>query len=137
MIPSPDDSTAPFAWLDGIEVAATVCDRQGVCLYLNERAAQVFAKDGGRALIGRNLLDCHPETARARFAAQLAAPAPNSYTIESRERKEPAQGSFLQTTGVRKLIHQIPWYKDGVFSGVVELSLVLPESLPHFIRESG
>ena len=118
---SPNDEAAPFAWLDGIEVAATVCDRQGICLYLNERAAQVFAKDGGRGLVGRNLLDCHPEPARARFTAQLSVPAPNSYTIEK--------------AGVRKLIHQIPWYKDGVFAGVVELSLVLPEALPHFVRD--
>jgi transcriptional regulator with PAS, ATPase and Fis domain len=118
---SPNNETASLAWLGGIEVAATVCDRQGICLYLNERAAQVFAKDGGRALIGKNLLDCHPEPARARFAAQLAAPAPNSYTIEK--------------SGVRKLIHQIPWYKDGAFSGVVELSFVLPETLPHFVRD--
>jgi PAS domain-containing protein len=120
---SPNDATAPFAWLNGIEVAATVCDCQGVCLYMNERAAQVFAKDGGRALIGTNLLDCHPEPARSRFAEQLASPAPNSYTIEK--------------AGVRKLIHQIPWYRDGIFSGVVELSLVLPETLPHFVRDPG
>ena len=118
-----NDETSPFAWLDGIEVAATVCDRQGVCLYLNERAAQVFVKDGGRKLVGKNLLDCHPEPARLRFAAQLATPAPNSYTIEK--------------DGARKLIHQIPWYKDGVFSGVVELSLVLPQPLPHFVRDPG
>ena len=117
----PKDGTAAFDWLDGIEVAATVCDRQGVCLYLNERAAKLFAKDGGRALVGRSLLDCHPEPARLRFAAQLATPAPNSYTIEK--------------AGVRKVIHQIPWYKDGAFSGVVELSLVLPEPLPHFVRD--
>jgi transcriptional regulator with PAS, ATPase and Fis domain len=123
MIISPNDEPATFAWLDGIEVAATVCDRQGVCLYVNEWAAQVFAKDGGRALVGRNLLDCHPEPARSRFVAQLAAPASNSYTIEK--------------AGVRKLVHQIPWYKDGVFSGVVELSFVLPEPLPHFVRDPG
>jgi len=115
------DYNSPFAWLDGIEVAATVCDRQGVCVYVNERAAQVFAKDGGRALVGRNLLDCHPEPARLRFAAQLATPAPSSYTIEK--------------AGVRKLIHQVPWYRDGVFAGVVELSLLLPETLPHFVRD--
>ena len=119
MVLSPNDETAAFAWLDGLEVAVTVCNRQGVCVYLNERAAQ----DGGRALIGRNLLDCHPEPARARFAAQLATPAPNSYTIEK--------------SGIRKLVHQIPWYKDGVFSGVVELSFVLPETLPHFVRDPG
>jgi len=120
---SSNDEAATFAWLDGIDVAATVCDRQGVCLYMNQRASEVFAKDGGRALVGRSLLDCHPESARSRFAAQLATPTPNSYTIEKGK--------------IRKLIHQIPWYKDGVFSGVVELSFALPEPLPHFVRDPG
>jgi transcriptional regulator with PAS, ATPase and Fis domain len=116
----PADASTTFAWLDGIAVAATVCDRQGICLYLNAHAARMFAKDGGRALIGRSLLDCHPEPARLRFAAQLASPSPNSYTIEKH--------------GVRKLIHQVPWFADGAFAGVVELSFELPETLPHFVR---
>jgi PAS domain-containing protein len=114
------DAPATFAWLDGIAVAATVCDRQGICLYMNAHAARMFAKDGGRALIGRNLLDCHPEPARQRFAAQLASPSPNSYTVEKH--------------GVRKLIHQLPWFADGAFAGMVELSFELPATLPHFVR---
>jgi PAS domain-containing protein len=121
MNPPPSDDPSPFAWLEGIAVAATVCDREGKCLYLNERAAALFAKDGGRALLGQSLLDCHPEPARARFAAQLASPAANTYTVEKK--------------GVRKLIHQTPWYKDGVFSGMVELSFELPAALPHFVRD--
>jgi len=119
-----DDSTpAAFAWLDGVALAATACDRQGICLYMNEHAAKQFAKEGGRALVGKSLLDCHPEPARSRFASQLASPSPNTYTIEK--------------DGVRKLIHQIPWYRGADFAGVVELSLVLPESLPHFVRSAG
>jgi hypothetical protein len=85
--------TSRFDWLDGIAVGATVCGCTGVCLYMDEQAARVFAKDGG-PLVGRNLLDCHPKPGRSRFAAQLAAPMPNSYTIEKH--------------GVRKLIHQLP-----------------------------
>jgi transcriptional regulator with PAS, ATPase and Fis domain len=119
----PTDENTTLTWLDGMDVAATVCDRQGICIYMNQRATQAFAKHGGQALVGTNLLDCHPEPARSRFAAQLATPAPNSYTIEK--------------DGKRKLIHQIPWYKDGVFSGVVELSFELPETLPHFVRAPG
>jgi PAS domain-containing protein len=121
MSPLHRDDGSPFAWLDGIAVAAMVCDRQGICLYVNEHAARQFAKDGGRALVGRNLLDCHPEPARAQFAAQLAKPSPNSYTIEK--------------NGVRKLIHQIPWYRHGSFAGVVELGFELPATLPHFVRD--
>jgi transcriptional regulator with PAS, ATPase and Fis domain len=110
-----------FAWLDGIAVAATVCDRSGTCLYLNEQAARQFAKDGGRALLGKNLLDCHPERARNRFAAQLASPTRNTYTIEK--------------DGKRKIIHQIPWYQGDVFAGVVEMSFELPAEMPHFVRD--
>lgn len=104
-------------------VAVTVCDRQGVCLYMNEHAAEQFAKNGGRELVGKNLLDCHPERAREIFAAQLAAPAPNTYTIEK--------------NGARKIIHQIPWFKDGTFAGVVELGFEIPGQMPHFVRGPG
>lgn len=82
MTTPPTTEDACFAWLDGIAVAATVCDRQGTCLYLNDHAARLFAKDG-----------------------------------------------------MRKMIHQLPWFQDGVFSGVVELSFELPAALPHFVRD--
>jgi hypothetical protein len=36
---SPADDRTPFAWLDGIAVAVMVCDRSGLCLYMNEHAA--------------------------------------------------------------------------------------------------
>ena len=107
-------------WLDEIAASAVACDRSGICVYLNEKAAQTFAKDGGYDLLGKNLLDCHPEPARTLFAAQLASPAPNSYTIEK--------------NGKKHLIHQTPWFRDGVFAGVVELAFEIPFELPHFVR---
>ena len=118
---SPTSENRDLAWLDGIGVAATVCDCDGICIYLNEQAARQFVEDGGRALVGRNLLDCHPEPARSQLSAQLAKATVNTYTIEK--------------GGVRKIIHQIPWYAEGVFSGVVELSFELPRTLPHFVRD--
>lgn len=117
------DPSSSLSWLDGIAVAAIACDRAGVCVYMNEQAAQTFAKRGGRALVGKSLLDCHPEGGRARFLAQLATPTPNTYTIEK--------------NGIRKLIHQVPWFAAGTFAGVVELSFALPATLPHFVREPG
>jgi len=110
-----------FAWLEGMAVAATVCDRDGICRYMNEQAARQFAKDGGRALVGKSLLDCHPEPARSHFRAQLATPSTNTYTIEKH--------------GKWKLIQQLPWWRDGEFSGVIELGLEIPSVLPHFIRD--
>jgi hypothetical protein len=37
--------------------------------------------------------------------------------------------------GQRKAIHQLPWYRDGVFSGFVELALPIGDHLPHFDRD--
>jgi transcriptional regulator with PAS, ATPase and Fis domain len=106
--------------LDGVAVSVVACDTAGVCTYMNERACQLFAKDGGRALLGRSLIDCHPEPARSRLLDMLRTPRPNSYTVEK--------------AGKKKLIHQAPFLRDGVFAGVVEIGIDLPDSLPHFVR---
>ncbi len=108
-------------WVKEFPGAVTVCDAAGVVLEMNDRAAETFEKDGGRALIGRNLLDCHPEPSRSKVAALLASRQPNVYTIEKR--------------GVRKLIYQAPWYRSGAYAGLIELSLEIPAEMPHFVRE--
>jgi len=58
-------------WVDGFGGAVTVCDREGTILYMNDKAVVTFAKYGGRELIGRNLLDCHPEPARSKLEAMM------------------------------------------------------------------
>jgi transcriptional regulator with PAS, ATPase and Fis domain len=108
------------AWLNGIDVAVTVCDREGVIVFMNERALKTFSADGGQALIGKNLMDCHPEPARQKIRAIMETGASNSYTIEKK--------------GVKKLIHQAPWFQDGTLGGLVEFSIIIPSSLPHFKR---
>jgi transcriptional regulator with PAS, ATPase and Fis domain len=107
-------------WLDGIDVAITLCDREGVIVYMNERSAQTFAKEGGRALLGKNLMDCHPDAARRKIRSLMETGASHSYSIEK--------------NGVKKLIHQEPWFKDGEMGGLAEFSIVIPFSLPHFAR---
>lgn len=107
-------------WLNGVDVAITVCDRQGIIICMNERAGRTFAADGGRALVGKSLLDCHPETARQKIRALMEAGGSNSYTIEK--------------NGVKKMIHQAPWFQGDEMGGLVEFSLVIPQDLPHFIR---
>jgi len=109
------------AWVEGFPGAVTVCDARGTIVAMNAKAAQVFKEDGGHALIGTSVLDCHPEPARSRVAALLESHQTNVYTIEKK--------------GVKKLIYQAPWYKDGQFAGLVELSLEIPFEMPHFIRD--
>ncbi|GAB4480661.1 MAG: hypothetical protein OHK0031_01990 [Anaerolineales bacterium] len=107
-------------WLKEFPAAVTVCDPDGILLEMNDKAAQTFASDGGYALIGKNMLDCHPAPARVKAERLLAARQKNVYTIEKR--------------GIKKLIYQSPWYQNGQYAGFVELSLEIPFELPHFLR---
>jgi len=108
-------------WPDEFDGAVTICDTEGIITYMNEKSKKQFSKYGGVKLIGTNLLDCHPEPSKSRLMELLKNPITNTYTIE----KE----------GIKKIVHQSPQYHEGVFSGVIEISFVLPQSLPHFIRE--
>jgi transcriptional regulator with PAS, ATPase and Fis domain len=104
-------------WSKEFPGAITVCDRKGKILFMNDRAVRTFDRDGGEKLIGSNVLDCHPGPARRKLEGLLATGSTNVYTIE----KE----------GVRKLIYQAPWYEKGALKGLVELSLEIPEKMPH------
>jgi hypothetical protein len=109
-------------WVREFPAAITVCNTKGVVLGMNERALTTFEADGGAALIGTNLLDCHPEPARTKVLDMLESGSANIYTI--------------QKNGIRKLIYQSPWFEGGVYAGFVELSLPIPEHMPHFNRDA-
>jgi hypothetical protein len=108
-------------WADTLGVAITVCDRDGIVVAMNERSKATFAKDGGGALVGRSLFGCHGDASSELIRALLAEGRTNAYTIEK--------------NGVRKLIYQTPWRRDGEIAGLVELSLPIPAELPHYVRE--
>jgi PAS domain-containing protein len=108
------------SWWREFPGAVTVCDREGIILEMNDKARRGYAADGGPALIGTNVLDCHPEPARGKLRALLAEGRINVYTIEKR--------------GARKLIYQAPWYEAGAYAGFVEVSLEIPPEMPHFVR---
>ena len=109
------------AWIKEFPAAATVCDREGIILEMNDKAAKYLEKDGGYALIGKNMLDCHPDPARGKAERLLDTRQANIYTIEK--------------NGVKKLIYQSPWYTNGEYAGFVELSMEIPFEMPHFIRK--
>ena len=69
-------------WVREFPGAVTVCDPQGIILEMNEKALEMFSEDGGRDLIGTNLLECHPEVARTKLEGMLASHETNVYTIE-------------------------------------------------------
>ena len=108
------------AWIEEFPGSITVCDRAGIILEMNAKSAETFKKEGGKDLIGSNLLDCHPEAARAKLEKMMETRQANVYTIEKK--------------GVKKLVYQTPWYQDGKYMGFVELIVEIPFQMPHFVR---
>ena len=110
-----------YSWIKEFPAAVTVCDSQGIILEMNDKAAKTFEKDGGYALIGKNLLDCHPDPARGKLERLLDQQKANVYTIEK--------------NGMKKLIYQTPWFHNGQYAGFIEYSFEIPFDIPHFIRD--
>lgn len=108
-------------WVEELKAAVTVTDADGAIVAMNRRACETFEKDGGAALVGSSVFACHPEPARTRTLELYARREPNHYTIAK--------------NGQKKIIHQLPLFRDGAFAGFVELSIPIPDELPHFNRD--
>ena len=107
-------------YIEETDFAVTVCNTEGIILYMNQKARRTFLKPGMEDLIGKNVLECHPEPARTLLKDLLEHPRSNSYTIEK--------------NGIKKLIYQTPWYRNGKYKGFMELSMEIPFQMPHKVR---
>ena len=87
----------------------------GTCPWTDELDCAVTVCDT------QGVLPCHSERSRAIIARLLETGGKNVYTIEKR--------------GVRKLIYQTVWRDEsGAVRGLVEFSMEIPETMPHYIR---
>jgi len=75
------------AWVKGFPGAITITDTEGIILEMNEKSAKVFEEEGGRDLIGTNMLTCHPGQSRLQVEKMLKSQETNVYTIEKKGRK--------------------------------------------------
>jgi PAS domain-containing protein len=107
-------------WIKEFPAAIVVCDPDGIVIEMNDKAAKAFAKDGGHALIGRNMSECHPASCRVKLERLMESRQPNVYTIER--------------NGIKKLIYQSPWFLKGEYAGFVQISMEVPFDIPHFVR---
>jgi transcriptional regulator with PAS, ATPase and Fis domain len=107
-------------WAKELNLAVTIMDTEGTIIYLNDKAAKTFEKDGGKNLIGKDLKNCHQERSNQIISKLLNNKETNVYTIEK--------------NGIKKLIYQTPWYENGTCMGLVEFSLEIPFDMNHFIR---
>lgn len=109
------------SWFNGFPGAITICDAQGILTDMNDIAAQTMQEEGGRTLIGKNVLDCHSDASKSKLSAMMEKRESNIYTIEK--------------NGVKKLIYQVPYFTDGEYAGFMEFSLEIPFEMPHFVRD--
>ena len=108
-------------WLKEFPVAVTVTAADGTITEMNGRSIEAFKEDGGAALLGTSVFDCHPEPSKTKTYQLYDRMTPNHYTIRKK--------------GQKKIIHQIPWFEGGRFGGFVEISIPIPDELPHFDRD--
>ena len=112
--------TAELCWSDDFSGPVTVCDKQGIIVYMNRKSKEQFKNYGGEKLMGSNLLDCHPEPSKSKLKAMLEKPTSNMYTTEK--------------NGITKIIYQSPWMHNGEFAGLIEISFELSDGMSHFKR---
>ena len=92
-------------------MAATVCDRNGVVVYQNRRAID---RDGD--VVGKNLYGCHSKKSGEMIRRMMENDCSNTYQVVSR--------------GRHNLIHQTPWYDaNGNVGGLIELAIDLPNNM--------
>jgi transcriptional regulator with PAS, ATPase and Fis domain len=101
--------------------AVTICDTEGIIVYMNNQATATFEKWGGVQLVGKSLFDCHNPRSAEIIKNLMKNGQTNTYSITK--------------NGIKKLIHQSPWFNDGRIAGLIEISVVLPENMPHHNRD--
>ncbi len=105
-------------WAKELNCAVTVCDTEGIIIYMNDKSKETFSSYGD--LVGKSLIPCHNENSKKMIARLLETGGTNVYTIDKK--------------GQKKMIYQTVWKQDGKVAGLVELSIVLPDDMPHYIR---
>ncbi len=101
--------------------AITVCDTEATILYMNDRSISTFQKYGGADIVGTSLFKYHQGPSALKLRELLDTQTKNAYTIEK--------------NGIKKMIYQSPWFKNGEFAGLIELSLEIPMEMGHFVRQ--
>jgi hypothetical protein len=108
------------SWVKEFAGPVVVSDTGGIIIEMNDKAVEWFANRGGKGLLGKSLFDYHLEPSQGKIKELLGAKGQNVYTIER--------------DGVRRLVYQSPWYRDGTLAGLVELLLEVPSEIPHHVH---
>lgn len=107
-------------WAQSFPGGITVCDAQSNICWMNDKAITNYESAGGAQLIGSNMLDCHPDHARAKIEQMLLTHQQNIYVTDK--------------NGVKKLFIQSPLTQNGGHSGFIEISLIFTGDIPTYKR---
>lgn len=110
-----------FDWVEEFPGMISVCDKNGKVLVMNRKIADYFESKGGKKLIGSNLFDCHGKSSGAQIHALMVKEKTHIYIAEE--------------NGERELVIHAPWYQQGEFSGLVEITVPLEGDINEIKRE--
>jgi transcriptional regulator with PAS, ATPase and Fis domain len=98
-------------WVEEFPGMISVCDVDGKILVLNKQIAEYFSSTGGKELIGTNLFDCHGQM--------------SGEEIRNLMKQKMADVYIAEENGGQELVIHSPWFKDGEYAGLVEITLPL------------
>ena len=107
-------------WLEKLPCSVMICDKNYKILYMNEMSAKDHAKDGGKKMVGTDLMDCHPLEAQAKMRKMLTSAQPNVYTMQWKKKK--------------KLVYQCQWKRGRSVGGLFQLVFKIPEDIPNIVK---
>lgn len=108
-------------WIVTYPAEIMVCNQEGTILEMSNVAVQIYEKEGGAKLIGRNVFDHHTEPARSQMMSVVNQKRHVIYTTEK--------------GGLKKLVSIAPWYREGDYAGFALIVLDLPTKIPNIIKD--
>ncbi|MGZ9221758.1 MAG: diguanylate cyclase [Anaerolineales bacterium] len=108
-------------WIATYPAEIMVCDQDGTILEMSDVSIQIYKKEGGAKMIGRNVFDHHAEPAKSQMMNVVKQKRHVMYTAEK--------------GGLKKLVSIAPWCKDGEYAGFALIVLDLPQKLPNIVKD--
>lgn len=113
--------TTVSEWIATYPAEIMVCDPHGTILEMSNLSIQIYEKEGGAQLIGRNVFDHHAEPAKSQMMSVVNQKRHIIYTTEK--------------GGLKKLISIAPWYREGEYAGFALIVLDLPAKIPNIVKD--
>jgi hypothetical protein len=113
--------TSASEWIATYPAEIMVCDQDGIILEMSNVSIQIYEKEGGAAMIGRNVFDHHNEADRRKMMNVVNQKRHMIYTAEK--------------GGLKKLISIAPWLRDDEYAGFALIVLDLPKKIPNIVKD--